>query len=410
MLVDPLLKLVEDQGAQGLVVRASAPPALDKRGQTTPLSMPSLDAETLAMVLEGVTTPDQRATVERGETIETEYKGGNGKRWTVLVDRPGGELRMLFRPVATGGAANARAEAKAAASAEPAPRVRSSAPSTVEVPIAVPAAVEESNTMPVLVDAPSAIVLSDGVVAQALARAEYERASDVLLSSDRTVRLRVGGQLVELDSLVVQADTIARTFLPLLDAPRRAELERRGSVDVSLDLRASGAGRRWRINVFRQFGGLAVALRPVRTDVPSLRELGLPDDLHDLTAHRSGLVLVTGTAGAGKSTTLVALVEHVNRTAAKHIITLEDPIEYEYAHGRALIHQREIGRHVDDFASGLRSALRETPDIIMVGELRDRDAISAALTAAETGHLVLATMSTPSAAKTIDRLIDMFPP
>jgi twitching motility protein PilT len=143
--------------------------------------------------------------------------------------------------------------------------------------------------------------------------------------------------------------------------------------------------------------------------VPSLRELGLPDDLHELTAHHSGLVLVSGRAGAGKSTTLVALVEQVNRTAAKHVITLEDPIEYEYSPGRALIHQREIGRHVDDFASGLRAALRETPDIIMVGELRDHEAISAALTAAETGHLVLATLHSGSAAMAIDRIVDVFP-
>jgi twitching motility protein PilT len=402
MLVDPLLKLVEAQGAQGLVVRASAPPALDKRGQSTPLSMPSLDAEMLSMVLDDVTTAEQRAEVDNGVAVETQYKSGDGKRWTVIVDRPGGELRMLFRPLAPAGAANNHPPAPAAP-----PR-----------PVAAPVAVADVVTAPIvthppsepnLVAMPSTVVVPDGVIAQALARAEYERASDVLLSTDRAIRMRVGGSLVELDSLVVDGDSIARTFLPLLDAPHRAELERRGSTDLALDLRSEGTGRRWRVNVFRQFGGLAVALRPIRTEVPSLRELGLPDDLHELTSHRTGLVLVTGTAGAGKSTTLVALVEHVNRTAAKHVITLEDPIEYEYAQGKALVHQREIGRHVDDFASGLRAALRETPDIIMVGELRDREAISAALTAAETGHLVLATLHSGSAAMAVDRIVDVFP-
>ncbi len=393
MLVDPLLKIVQDQGAQGLVVRASAPPALDKRGKSTPLSMPSLDAEMLSMVLDDVTTAEQRKDVDNGVAIETQYQAGDGKRWTVIVDRPGGELRMHFRPVAPPGAANTQPPASA-----PRPVAVAPAPSAP-----IPIAPEHSEPMP------STIVVPDGVIAQALARAEYERASDVLLSADRAIRMRVGGLLVELDNLVVDGDSIARTFLPLLDAPRRAELERRGSTDVALDLRSEGGGRRWRINLFRQFGGLAVALRPIRTDIPSLRELGLPDDLHELTAHRSGLVLVTGTAGAGKSTTLVALVEHVNRTAAKHVITLEDPIEYEYARGKALIHQREIGRHVDDFASGLRAALRETPDIIMVGELRDREAISAALTAAETGHLVLATLHSGSAAMAVDRVVDVFP-
>jgi len=401
MLVDPLLKLVEAQGARGLVVRASAPPALEKGGQTAPLSMPSLDADMFAMMLEGVTTADQRAEIEHGEPIETQYRAGDGKRWTVIVDRPGGELRMLFRPVAGGMAAHgAPAKPEPAAARAPMPSVSpivAAAPASAPAPVAAPIA-----------DVPGAIVVPEGVIAQALARAELEHASDVLLSSDRAVRLRIGGQLVEMDALHVDEAAILRTFLPLLDPARRSELERRGSVDVALDLRTLG-GRRWRVNLFRQFGGMAAALRPIRTDAPSLRELQLPDDLHELTSHRSGLVLVTGTAGAGKSTTLVALVEHVNRTAAKHVITLEDPIEYEYARGRALIHQREIGRHVDDFASGLRAALRESPDIVMVGELRDREAIAAALTAAETGHLVLATLHSGSAAMAVDRVVDVFP-
>lgn len=139
---------------------------------------------------------------------------------------------------------------------------------------------------------------------------------------------------------------------------------------------------RHRVNLFRQSSGLAAALRPIRRDVPSLHELGLPEDLHRLTEYRSGLVLMTGTAGSGKSTTLVALVEHVNRTSPRHVITLEDPIEYAYGPGRALVHQREIGRDVDRFDTGLRAALRESPDVILLGEMRDRDTIAEALTAA----------------------------
>ncbi|MBC8070713.1 MAG: PilT/PilU family type 4a pilus ATPase, partial [Deltaproteobacteria bacterium] len=250
---------------------------------------------------------------------------------------------------------------------------------------------------------------ADGDLARALARADHERASDVLISCGRPVRLRVGGSLVELDDMVIDEATLEHFFAPLLSAGAREELAVKGSTDLALDLRHEAGGRRWRANLFRQHAGLAAALRPIRTDVPSLRELNLPDDFHELALHRTGLVLVTGATGSGKSTTLVALVEHVNRTAAKHIITLEDPIEYEYSQGRALVHQREIGRHVDDFATGLRAALRENPDIIMVGEMRDRETVSAALTAAETGHLVLATLHAGSATMALDRIVDVFP-
>ena len=155
--------------------------------------------------------------------------------------------------------------------------------------------------------------------------------------------------------------------------------------------------------------GVGVALRLLRTDVPTLTSLGLPDDLTGLIAHRSGLVLVAGPTGSGKSTTLVALIGHLNRTRARHVITLEDPIEFLHAPDRCLIHQREIGRHAASFASGLRAALREAPDVIVVGELRDAETIAIALTAAETGHLVLGTVHAPGAGGAIDRLVDAYP-
>jgi twitching motility protein PilT len=143
--------------------------------------------------------------------------------------------------------------------------------------------------------------------------------------------------------------------------------------------------------------------------VPVIEELRLPARLSELTRFPHGLVIVTGPTGSGKSTTLAALIEDLNRRAAKHVITIEDPIEYEYRSERCLIHQREVGRHVDGFAAGLRAALRESPDVILVGEMRDRETAAAALTAAETGHLVLSTLHTGSAANAIDRIIDLFP-
>ena len=196
-----------------------------------------------------------------------------------------------------------------------------------------------------------------------------------------------------------------------LTPERRQELERSGSVDLALDL-APGPGARplrFRVNLFRQQRGLAAAVRPVRSECPTLAQLGLPDDFRQLVQYPSGLVLMTGPTGSGKSTTLAALIEQVNLSAAKHVITLEDPVELQYVSKRSLIHQREVGTDVESFAAGLRAALREDPDIILVGEMRDQDTIAAALTAAETGHLVLSTLHSASAAMAIDRIIDVFP-
>src|SRR5690606_38237188 len=169
-----------------------------------------------------------------------------------------------------------------------------------------------------------------------------------------------------------------------------------------------GVGR-FRANVYRQRGSLAAAFRLIPTSVPDLDELGLPPAVAGLCELSQGLVLVTGPTGSGKSTTLAAMVDRINRTRRLHIVTLEDPIEYLHRHRRSLVNQREVGIDVPTFAAGLRAALREDPDVIMVGEMRDLETIATALTAAETGHLVLATLHTPSAPQAVDRIIDVFP-
>jgi twitching motility protein PilT len=167
--------------------------------------------------------------------------------------------------------------------------------------------------------------------------------------------------------------------------------------------------QRFRVNVFTQAHGLAVALRPVSRRAPSLPELNLPESVGNLANVSGGLVLVVGPTGSGKSSTLAAMVETVNRTRNRHILTIEDPIEFVYQTRRCLIHQREVGAHVESFAAGLRAALRESPDVILVGEMRDRETIAMALTAAETGHLVLSTLHSGSAPMAIDRVVDIFP-
>lgn len=168
-------------------------------------------------------------------------------------------------------------------------------------------------------------------------------------------------------------------------------------------------GSRIRANIYHQRNHLAASIRLLSGSIPSIEELGLPRSVLRLSEERNGLVLVTGPTGCGKSTTLASMVEHINETRESHIITIEDPIEYIYDHKKALIHQREVGKDVGNFANALRSALREDPDIILVGEMRDFETISAAIAAAETGHLVLATLHTSSAAQTVERIIDGCP-
>ena len=172
----------------------------------------------------------------------------------------------------------------------------------------------------------------------------------------------------------------------------------------------SAAGHRHRVNVFRQRGYHAVALRLLRNEIPTLTDLALPPLLADFSLRPRGLILVTGPTGSGKSTTLAAMIDHINRHKNCHIITIEDPIEYLHTHKQSMINQREVNVDVSNFALALRAALREDPDVILVGEMRDFETISAAVTAAETGHLVMSTLHTTGAAETLDRIIDTYPP
>lgn len=180
----------------------------------------------------------------------------------------------------------------------------------------------------------------------------------------------------------------------------------KGEMDFSYSL--SGVAR-FRVNSFHQRGSISHAFRTIPTEIPTIADLNMPKTLANLAETQQGLILVTGPTGSGKSTTLAAMIRHINENLTKHIITLEDPIEYLHRHGSSIIDQREVGFDTESFADGLRAALRQDPDVILVGEMRDLETISTAITAAETGHLVMATLHTSSAASTIERIIDVFP-
>ena len=229
-------------------------------------------------------------------------------------------------------------------------------------------------------------------------------ASDIHLTVGAPTVVRVNGELRKYTELSDQV--VNRTILSILSAEQEKMLTEGKDIDFSFELKN---GARQRVNVFRQSGKLAACIRLLNAEIPTLEELKMPPVLLDFAKKRRGLVLVTGPTGAGKSTTLAALVEYINKTRACHIITIEDPIEYRYKQEKATIHQRELGRDVPSFHEALRSALREDPDVILIGEMRDYETISLAMTAAETGHLVFGTLHTSSAAQTVDRIIDACP-
>lgn len=234
-----------------------------------------------------------------------------------------------------------------------------------------------------------------------------ERASDIHLTSGRAPSYRVDGVLAPIMGERLTPQMLEDILLPIIDKRHREELEETGQTDFAYAI--SGVGR-FRVNVFKQRGTLAAVMRSLPFNIPEPEDLGIPREVVEMTSRKRGLVLVTGPTGSGKSTTLASLIHVINRTYPYHIITLEDPIEYLHRHDKSVVNQREIGSDSTDYAQALRAALREDPDVILVGEMRDLETISTAITAAETGHLVFSTLHTIGADKTIDRIIDVFPP
>jgi twitching motility protein PilT len=232
-------------------------------------------------------------------------------------------------------------------------------------------------------------------------------ASDLHMCLEREPSLRLHGLLRKLSAPIWRPKEVEEILLEVLTPEQRQVLDEQKSVDFCYDL--PGAGR-FRANVYRQRLGLAGTFRVLPQKVPTLAELGLPPVIERLLSFRQGLVLVTGPAGCGKTTTLAAMINHINEVRHEHIITIEDPIEIIHGNKKCTVTQREVGPHTNSFATALRAALREDPDVILIGEMRDLETISIAITSAETGHLVLGTLSTPGAAHTVNRVVDVFPP
>ncbi|MEO8698805.1 MAG: PilT/PilU family type 4a pilus ATPase [Kofleriaceae bacterium] len=367
-----LLRVMTLRDAEAIVLETGKVPSLRRRGQAEALAMPALEPNLLAAFV----APLAGAAPEW--PVTTTFHDPDGGSYQCTIEKVSAGFRIVARkgkPAPEAAAPAPVAEAKPAWWAKPKDVVVSPPPPAVT---AVPG---------------DALARLARLLAEPLATARDRGASDILLSTGQAPRLRAGGY-VEPTELRIDDHELAACVTAL-----------GSNTDHSLELE----GTRLRVNVFDHLGGYAVAARLIREQVPSLAELALPAELGAVVDHRDGLVLVCGPTGSGKSTTLASLIDVLDSRRAAHVITLEDPIEYRFHPRRCLIHQRELGVHVPTFAAGLKAALREAPDVILLGELRDKDTIAAALTAAETGHLVLATLHAPSAAGAIDRVIDAFP-
>jgi twitching motility protein PilT len=262
---------------------------------------------------------------------------------------------------------------------------------------------------------PSGTVPEGNALEAMLIEMAQRGASDLLIVSGVPPVFRVAGRLVRTTDAPLSTDDIQSLLGGVLTGRVREKLESDGAADFSLRLSRASSGddrRAWRfrVNVHRQRGTLAASVRSLPTEVPTLPQLRLPPSLAELVKPQRGLVLVCGPTGSGKSTTLAALIGEMNRSEARHIITIEDPIEYEHRNVKSIIEQVEIGRDAPSFASALRASLRQDPDAILVGEMRDLETVATALTAAETGHLILSTLHTSDAAQAIHRIVDVFPP
>ncbi|MBF0493342.1 MAG: PilT/PilU family type 4a pilus ATPase, partial [Deltaproteobacteria bacterium] len=241
-----------------------------------------------------------------------------------------------------------------------------------------------------------------------LSRVVEKKGSDLHISAGSPPRLRLHGELIPLENeAIVGVEEAKRLCLEYATENQQKRLNQMQEIDFSFGIENVS---RFRANVYAEKESIAGAFRALPLEIPDIEKLGLPPKVKELVNRPNGLVLVTGATGSGKSTTIASILNQINKTRKEHLITIEDPIEYIFNHGACMVHQREVGLHTESFQSALKYILRQDPDIVLVGEMRDLETIQAAITTAETGHLVFATLHTNSTVQTVDRIIDVFPP
>jgi len=420
------LQYLERGDVTEIVFQSGATASAKKKGKLKPVTTEPLSARHILKLVSN--TPLQKLVPsEDGASAPTPARI-NGTNYIATMARSGEMLMLRVRregqhtdppkvpigvvaPVKASVPANVNDEPKEEAVHEPAPTV-AKAPMAIQPPV-VRRALPRVSYRP----SPEASPLADFVRADVpvkaasalrtlLGQARAQSASDVHVLSGEPARFRCGGRMVP-QGEALSDDQVRELVTPLLNARSAKQLEELGYADFACQV--EGAGR-LRVNVNKQRTGIKGCFRLIMPEPPTLESLGLPHELRQMLNYHQGLVVVSGPNGAGKTTTLAALVDLFNSERSVHIITVEDPVEAIHPIKKAVVSQREVGAHTKSFHSALKGSLREDPDVIAIGELRDRETVEKALEAAETGHLVFATMSTPSGASTIDRLIYMFPP
>ena len=405
--IDALLRALLRHEMDALLLVPGQRPSLQQADRRHPVTRTTLDAETLGQLL-GEIAPAGTEPQPGGEfgfdyALEGttfRFLGGDfGDGWSVRAAAVGG---------AAGSAATGVGPAAASGPAPEAPPNRPEAAPTAQPAAASDeAAHSEGGEEPVAAEPAEPDSAPIGSLAELLEVLIDRGASDLHLSVDERPRIRLDGELEELAGFdPPAADLLGRLLREITPDRQQAEFDETSDADFAYEL----PGRaRFRVNLFRNRTGAAAVLRQIPHEIPTFEELGLPDHLRRLTELSKGLVLVTGPTGSGKSTTLAALVDLVNETRRDHIITIEDPIEFVHPSKGCLVTQREVGVHTRSFKRALRAALREDPDIVLVGEMRDLETTAIAIETAETGHLVFGTLHTTTAASTVERIVDQFP-
>jgi twitching motility protein PilT len=418
--IEQLLQFLTRPGVTEVVLASGRTPLAKVGGQHRALTAQPLATADIARMLQDVAAPDLAAQDGRPAQWLAASASAGSVEVTALQRADVLQVRFTLArataappapPAAAPPAPPAPAAPLRAAPAATPPGMRAAppAPAPAPAPAPTPAAAPPAPvaaTPASISRRPWNAAGPAGEFEALLEEARALKASDLHVVAGRPPLFRIAGELqprgVELSPETVEA--MARSVVP----ERLAQgLAQDGSCDFALDHATAG---RFRANVVRQRTGLKVCLRVIPREVPTLASLGLPEAISQATHHHQGLIIVAGPSGSGKTSTLAAIVDLINTETTHHVITVEDPIEFVHPRKRAMMSQREVGTHTRTFASALKGSLREDPDVIVVGELRDLETVRMALSAGETGHLVVATMNTPSAAKTIDRLIDLYPP
>jgi twitching motility protein PilT len=405
--LDPIFERLHRERGSELVFASGQPVLMRTATGDVPVLRQQLTSQQIAGVFAELVPQDIRNGFPSAGITRFAYEAPAGKV-AVLFERKEALVRALVRPQggdgeqppppaatanAAGETAAPRAAAGRAAAAARAPQPSETAePAEAAVPVTPPLS-------PVPVDPRAALD-------QLLVVAVDRKASDLHLTSDAPPAMRIDGDMVQLEEYgPIARSRLREMVFSITPEKNRVQWEAERDTDFALEM----PGVRFRVNVFEDRRGIGAAMRQIPTAIRTADELGLPKSVIELCQHSKGLVLVTGPTGSGKSTTLAAMVDYVNRTRPDHIITIEDPVEFVHPNRRCLVHQREVGVHTASFKQALRAALREDPDVVLVGEMRDLETISIALETAETGHLVFGTLHTNTAPSTVDRIIDQFP-